>query len=260
MKIAVVGAGFSGLSAAYILSKLNHEVTLFEKEKTLGGLAGTFKLPGMSWALEKHYHHWFTNDSYALDLIEELGLKKHLLFPKTVTSIYYGNKTYPFNSPWDVLTFSPLTFIERLRTGLILTYLKILPKTSGQSLEDWSAYDWLKRYFGLKTFNLLWKPLLDGKFGPYAETVNMAWFWARIKKRTPRLGYLSGGYQILLESIAKAFVRNRGQILLDNEFKESLTSKFDKIIITTPSAIFAKMFPKLPKDYIKKITKINRAT
>ncbi|MDB9936762.1 FAD-dependent oxidoreductase [Candidatus Pelagibacter sp.] len=43
MKIAVVGAGISGLSAAYYLSK-KHKVDLFEKENKFGGHANTLKV------------------------------------------------------------------------------------------------------------------------------------------------------------------------------------------------------------------------
>ena len=43
MKIAVVGSGISGLSAAYYLSK-KHKIDLFEKEKDFGGHANTIKV------------------------------------------------------------------------------------------------------------------------------------------------------------------------------------------------------------------------
>ena len=44
MKIAIVGGGISGLSAAYYLSK-KHKVDLFEKENHFGGHANTIKVP-----------------------------------------------------------------------------------------------------------------------------------------------------------------------------------------------------------------------
>src|SRR3990172_13175922 len=106
MKIAIVGAGFTGLSAAYVLSHRKHKITIFEKEATVGGLASGFKLKEWQWTVEKHYHHWFTSDSYAINLIKELGLGQKLIFPPSVTSIFYGNKIYPFNSPSDFMTFS----------------------------------------------------------------------------------------------------------------------------------------------------------
>ena len=43
MKIAVVGSGISGLSAAYFLSK-KHKVDLFEKEDRFGGHSHTLDI------------------------------------------------------------------------------------------------------------------------------------------------------------------------------------------------------------------------
>ena len=44
MKIAIIGAGISGLTAAYILSK-KYSVTLYEENDYLGGHANTFQVP-----------------------------------------------------------------------------------------------------------------------------------------------------------------------------------------------------------------------
>ena len=43
MKIAVIGAGIGGLTAAFSLRKKGHEVTVFEQESKPGGLAAGFK-------------------------------------------------------------------------------------------------------------------------------------------------------------------------------------------------------------------------
>ena len=42
MKVAIIGAGITGLVAGYRLLQAGHEVTIFEKEKELGGLLGSF--------------------------------------------------------------------------------------------------------------------------------------------------------------------------------------------------------------------------
>ena len=83
MKIAIIGGGLTGLSAAYQLSKKGHTVTIFEKEKYLGGLAYGFKKPTWKWHLEAAYHHLFTNDIVILDLIKKLGLQKASGKPNT---------------------------------------------------------------------------------------------------------------------------------------------------------------------------------
>ena len=254
-KIAIVGAGFTGLSAALALSQ-NHKVTLFEATNELGGLAAAVKLPGCDWFIEKHYHHWFTNDEAALGLIKQLGLENKLLFPKTLTSLFYHGKIYPFNSPSQILSFNPLAMIDRLRLGLVSLYLKLLPKSLAVDLEKYKAGDWLKKYFGEKVYGIVWKPLLEGKFGKYADAVNMAWFWARIKKRTMLLGYLEGGYQVLIDAIKNKIKKNGGKILLATPFDSAKTSSFDKVIVTTPSPIFLKLYPELPENYKKRLTSI----
>ena len=45
-KIAVIGSGFAGLSCAAVLAQQGHSVTVYEKNKTLGGRARQFKEKG----------------------------------------------------------------------------------------------------------------------------------------------------------------------------------------------------------------------
>lgn len=260
MNVAIIGAGFTGLSAAYSLTKKGHTVSLFEKEKSLGGLAGSFRLPGWKWSVEQHYHHWFTNDSSALGLIKELGLEEKLLFPRTRTSVYYQQKIYPFNGPKHILTFSPLPISDRIRVGAVTAYLKLLPKNQAIHLEKYKAVEWLRKYYGKKAYSIIWEPLLKGKFGIYADQVNMAWFWARIKKRTFLLGYLEGGYQVLVDALSRQIQENGGKIYTNTSFDPSSTGKYDSIIVTTPSVVFVEMFvglgPKNWEAYSKRLLSI----
>mgnify|MGYP003306384990 CR=1 FL=1 len=48
-KVFIIGSGFSSLSAACYLSKNNYDVSVFEKNKTLGGRASQFKAKGFTF-------------------------------------------------------------------------------------------------------------------------------------------------------------------------------------------------------------------
>jgi protoporphyrinogen oxidase len=256
MKVAVIGAGFTGLTAALRLSEKGHDVIIFEKEDQVGGLAVGFSKKGWGWSLEKHYHHWFANDTYAINLIKEVGLGGDLFFKKPRTDVFIDGKIYPLNSPLDILALSSLSFFSRFRLGFISLVLKAIPPQIAVGFEKTTAKRWIKKYYGEEVWQKVWKPLLNGKFGPFAETVNMAWFWARIYKRTFSLGYLGGGYQRLSEKIAEKVKKNGATIHLGTSFDPKLVKDFDKVIVTTPLAIFAKMFPELPENYKKKINQI----
>src|SRR5690242_16380323 len=94
MKVAILGGGFTGLSAAHYLLKKKHKVTLFEKEKVLGGLAVGFKSEGWEWPLEKAYHHMFATDSYTLDLAKEVEFDGIFFQSPESASLYKVGNNY----------------------------------------------------------------------------------------------------------------------------------------------------------------------
>ena len=97
MKVAIIGAGFGGMAAAYDLRKAGHEVIIFESADFVGGLASGFKEPQWDWSVEKFYHHWFASDKHMLGLIEELGMSADVIFPRPYTELLYNHKWYPFD-------------------------------------------------------------------------------------------------------------------------------------------------------------------
>ena len=125
MKIAIIGAGITGLSAAYELSKKGHKVAIFERSQYSGGLGSYIKVKNNH--IERFYHHFFTSHAYIKDMAKEFGIKDRLKFYKVKTGIYEKNKIYPFSSPLDLLKFSPLSLIDRLRCGITLAFLKAVP-------------------------------------------------------------------------------------------------------------------------------------
>lgn len=265
MKVVVVGAGVGGLAAAYDLAGAGHEVVIFEAADHAGGLASGFKLPRWDWSLERYYHHWFASDRHILGLIEELGWSDRLLFPRPLTAVYHEGDFYALDSPLNVLRFPGFNPLDLLRFGVVTMFLKLTPWW--RPLESHTADSWMRRYYGDRIYRTLWKPLLEGKFGPYYQEVTMAWFWARVKARTPRLGTFEGGFQAFVDEFAEV-VQARGADLRLRSPVESIRSQngdrlqvrsggatieADHVLVTTSPALLAKMAPELPDDYLNKL-------
>jgi protoporphyrinogen oxidase len=204
--VVVIGAGFTGLSAAYELSRHNIGVTVLEKDDDIGGLASSFKTKGQR--LETFYHHWFKNDEHVINLIDELGSKDQMLSVPTRTGVYFQNEFFRLSRPVDVLRFKPLDFLDRIRLGLMV--LKARRVKDWRQLESVTAQEWIPKLCGTKVYELVWEPLLRGKFGPFAPDISAVWFWnklllrggSRDKAGNEVLMYYRGGFAALLEQIA----------------------------------------------------------
>ena len=71
--LAIVGAGATGLAAAYLAARGGRSVTVLESSPSVGGLLDTFSIAGTR--LEKYYHHFFTHDRFLLAMLEDLGIR-----------------------------------------------------------------------------------------------------------------------------------------------------------------------------------------
>ena len=261
MKIAIIGAGFGGMAAAFDLRKAGHDVTIFESADFVGGLASGFKEPHWDWSVEKFYHHWFQSDSEMLDLIRELGWEDKVRFPRPLTVMYHDGKFYPFDSILKALLFPGLGFgLDKIRFGFVGLFLRLT--NNWRALEQVTADAWMTKWAGRRVYEQMWKPLLVGKFGPFYRDVNMAWMWARIKARTTRLGTFEGGFQNFADMFAERLRELGVEIRLKvairqikrDQAKGSLSvdgESFDKVLVTTSPNLMAKLCPELPDEYLK---------
>ena len=251
MKVAIVGGGFTGLSSAVTLLDSGHSITIFESGSSLGGLASGFKIKGATWSLERYYHHIFDNDTDIKNLANKIGHSAQMYSP--ITKVFLGGHTYQLDSPLSVLLFPKLPLLSRLHLGFGLAFLKFFP--FGRFLEGFTATSILPLIVGKKGYAIIWEPLLKAKFGPYVDEVNLAWFWARVYKRTPKLGYFSGGFEELANKIGEYIKKHSGIIHLNSTIDKievlEAGSKFkikdkvyDRVIITIPAPLASKLFTK----------------
>ncbi|MEO1239244.1 MAG: FAD-dependent oxidoreductase, partial [Pseudomonadota bacterium] len=218
--VAIVGGGFSGLSAAYELTKAGKTVKILEAGPEVGGLAAAFEVEGEK--LDRFYHHWFTNDLEVMGLIEELGQMDKVQINPTNTGLYFANKIFRLASPMDLLKFSALPFVDRIRLGLLA--LRARRVGDWKKLENQTAAQWLRSLGGEKVYKVVWEPLLKGKFGPYAEDVSAVWFWNKLKLRggsrgkggEERLAYYKGGFVGLVDAVAEQITWKGGEIALND--------------------------------------------
>ena len=263
MKIAIIGAGFGGMAAAYDLARAGHAVTIYEAADHVGGLAAGFKEPHWDWSVEKFYHHWFASDKHMLGLIDELGWSDKVIFPRPLTVLEYKGKWYPFDSILNALLFPGLGWgLNKIRFGFVGLYLRL--SSNWRTLEKYTVGDWMRKWAGKSVYEKMWQPLVVGKFGPHAEQINMAWMWARLKARTTRLGTFEGGFQAFADAFAET-LRGLGVTIQLNTPISAIIPKesnldvhtadgqasYDQVLATTSPGLLAKLAPNLPQNYLK---------
>ncbi len=275
MRVAIVGGGVAGMTAAYRLMQKGHEVQLYEASGGLGGLVRTFETPGDP--LEAFYHHIFTTDTTIIALIEELGLSDRLTWIDSKVGFFHGGRIWPFVTPTDLLKFKPLPLIDRVRLGLAGLYLR--RQNKWHRYEEITAWEWIRRYVGKKGLEVVWGPLLRGKFADQAEEVAMAWLWSKIHlrfasrgagpKQQEKLGYMLGSFGVYIEELERR-IREGGVHIETSQPVQKILSKdghatglqlgdgrevhADAVIACVPSERFVPMALPLDAEYERRVT------
>lgn len=280
MRVGIIGGGAAGLAAAYELTLQGHYAEVFERAPFLGGQASTFGVGGGQ--LERGYHHLFVSDVDMVGLILELGLGHKLAWLESKVGLYYGGRIWNFGTPLDLLRFRPLSLPQRLRVGL---WTFALQKTKNwRKLEGITARDWVIRHMGQRAYQVIWEPLLRGKFGEYYDQVSMAWLWGKIYLRVAsrgkglqkeRLGYPLGSFGEVFDLLGERVCQQGGDVHTSAGVKrvvvaggvatglevelsgrEPETRGYDAVIATTPSYVFTRLVPSLPVEYRDQLTNV----
>ena len=234
-KVAIIGAGYTGLSCAKKLCENGFDVTIFEATNEIGGIAKCIDC--YNTKIEKHYRHIFKSDRYVIKLIKELGIDNRLKWNETQMAYYSKDGIYKFGTPISLLKYKPLNLKEKIKFGTSIIKIKLIKDY--KEIEKYTANEWICKNCGESVYKKIWKPLLVSKFGDKEKEISMSWLWGKIKLRSSsstfkgeKLGYIEGSFDILTQKLKEDLLKNNCKILY-NEKVEKVEKNNDSYIVKT---------------------------
>ena len=172
-RVAIVGAGPAGLTAAYQLVKAGIAVDVYEAGASVGGMAKTFSLWGQ--LVDLGPHRFFSSDPRVNRLWLEL-IGRDYSMVKRLTRIYYKKIFFDYPlKPFNVL--SGLGIFESLRCILSFFFSKLAPSKETSTFENWVI-----SRFGKRLFSIFFKSYSEKLWGISCKELDSDFAAQRIKK------------------------------------------------------------------------------
>ena len=240
MKIAILGGGISGLSAAWSLVHQHprSQIVLFEKSSRLGGCIETVDL------FEKGPRTFRSSHCPSLlRLIEDLGLKDELLFSQSASS-----KRYLWHQ-------GSLRSIFKLSAPYLLRMLFALFIPKGTQEE--TVYSFFRRRYGVGIADLFADPLCLGIYAGDCRTLSVNACFPSLKGIEKKRGRgslftLQRGMQSLIDALQQQLaidIRLNSEVhsLKQLHQKWEINNLFvaDHVVSALPFPVLARLFPSL---------------
>jgi len=266
-KVIVIGAGITGLSAAWKLSECGHKAIVIESEGQIGGLAKSVIID--DYILDIGPHSFFSEDKEVYDKI--VGLfkeeKSELPFSKRTVKMYFKGKYVDYPLSVKSILFQTGILSPILST---LSFIKSYIKTSLNSfkkkndideknltIEEWAINNFGKylflnffkpyteQFWKLKTSELSHKVIPSSKKLDFAKTLKhlLVKKYLEISKREPgKLSlvereslpsyYPKKGFGEIAKRIGREVLKNNGEILTNCKAQEIRIGEKSLEIIT----------------------------
>ena len=246
-KFVIIGAGLAGLTCANLLAEKDIDVTIIEKQKTIGGLAAGINENGFSMDIGPHYMV-LPKDSVITEKIKNmLGEKNLLSFLDFANShkAYFNNKVRrKFPTIKEFLNQKSRFF--RINVFLEIFFLKIKLVFSKSEYKSGNEYlkknygkllyeNWFKYYYSniFEEENLP-KDFVMNQFPPIElkkRRRNIKGSQDNLKKSPFFDCYPRFGMNDLIKKLNEELTKNKVEIILDSNI-ESIERKDNEKIIT----------------------------
>ncbi len=257
MKIAIIGAGLAGLTAAVDLVDEGHEVDIYEAKPFMGGKVGSWE-DAEGNHIEMGLHVFFFNYANLFALMRKVGAIENLL-PKDHTHLFVNEggeiksldfrffAGAPFNGLKAFFTTPQLSWIDKLRNALALGTSPIvrgLVDYEGamkiiRSLDTISFQEWFLNHGGsLNSIKKMWNPIAYALGFIDCEAISARcmltiFMMFASKTEASKLNLLKGSPHKWLTKPILDYIKNRGgRLHLKNIVKEIHSVDSDQPSVT----------------------------
>ncbi len=273
MKVAVIGAGPAGLSAAYQLAKAGVEVEVFEASPHVGGMSRSFEL--WDQIVDLGPHRFFSSDARVNRLWLEIVESDYRMVDR-LTRIYYGDRFFHYPLQ-PVNALKNLGIVEAARCMLSYFRQRVSPS------EDQATFaSWVTRRFGRRLYEIFFKTYSEKLWGISCDELDADFAAQRIKKLSlgeavknalklgkqkhatlvDQFAFPLGGTGMVYERMAD-YVKALGELHLQRPIRrvlhdqgritglqtaDGITHTFDHVISTMPLTLLVKGLEGVPAN------------
>ncbi|MDP8299455.1 MAG: FAD-dependent oxidoreductase [Candidatus Tantalella remota] len=261
--VAVLGGGLCGLAAGAHLASRGFQVTLFERNDHLGGVAANFKLDD-GRIIPRSYHHILKTDIATINILKSLGLFEKVTWKKINIKLSVEGQLLDFSDPLDLLAYRGLPLLSKLKMSLMIS--RILLRDHWEDLEGKSVEDLLLEWGDARVYHKLIHPLIDMKFGIDPSRISAPWLAIRLHAGEPITSY---GYipdtswtEEVITALSRVILENDGRIFLEKGVRRIVIEnnkvahistgeedyEFDHYVSTLPPGDFMSILENAPAN------------
>ncbi|MDR2171116.1 MAG: protoporphyrinogen oxidase [Planctomycetaceae bacterium] len=218
MRVAIIGAGISGLSAAYKLSGVGVGIRadIFDRRNRVGGVLETVNCDG--YEIESSADNFITTMPWGVQLCKELGLSDKLVQTNSqYRRTYVVRRGRLYLLPDGFLMMAPTKFLPMALTPILSPFGKLraglelfIPSRRGDIGDDVdeSMRDFVYRRFGREVFERLVEPLVSGIYAADMDKLS-------VLATLPRFREMERDHGSLIWAMRKQLAANRSAKLAE---------------------------------------------